>query len=338
MNVRISVLDTSPIVQTATPRDAIHNTIRLAKLADQLGYHRYWMPEHHSMPGVASAAPDVLTARVAGVTEQLRVGSGGVLLPNHTPLMVAERFGTLEALYPGRIDLGLGRAPGGPPTATETIHNGPAPNDRSSFTAQLTALLGYLGSSSDQPATAVPAVGNHPTVWLLGSTTTSAAIAAEFGLPYAFAHHLKPANAVEATRTYRQSFRPSTLLDQPTVLVSVSVIAADTDQEAEWLAGSTRLKVLSRLRGNSILLPPPEEAAAYPYTADDRNEIAARSTSVLVGAPDTVRHQLQALLDETGAEELMITTPVYKHDSRAYSYQLVRGLASSLVAAQKAPT
>jgi luciferase family oxidoreductase group 1 len=319
--VRISVLDTSPIVQGSTPRQALRNTVDLAVLADALGYHRYWVPEHHGMRGVASSAPAVLVGQLANVTRRLRVGAGGVLLPNHAPIVVAEQFGTLAALHPGRIDLGLGRAPGGPGPAVEAVRP-EAARTAKSFRQQVDELRAYFDEDAHPPA--VPVLGgNVPAMWLLGSSTASAELAGELGLPYAFAHHLNPDGAAEAMRAYRAHCHHTT----PTTLVSVSVIAAEDDERAEWLAGSTRLKVLSRVRGNRILLPSPEDAAAYPYTASDRAEIAARSGSVLTGSPETVAKHLHTILDDTGTDELMVTTPLYHHADRRRSYELLATIA-----------
>ncbi|MER7082180.1 luciferase family oxidoreductase, group 1 [Saccharopolyspora kobensis] len=319
--MRLSVLDTSPIVQGSTARQALHNTVDLARFADSLGYHRYWVPEHHGMRGVASCAPAVLVARIADATDRIRVGSGGVLLPNHAPLIVAEQFGTLEALHPGRIDLGLGRAPGGPPRAAAAVRGA---RTSAPFAELLHELLGYFEPAAEA-VTAVPAVGNRPQVWVLGSGTASAELAGATGLPYAFAHHLNP-GGLDAVQLYRDSFRPSPVAAEPQVLVSASVIAADTDEHAEWLAGSTRLKVLSRTRGNRILLPSPQDAAAHPYTCADREEIAARRHEVVVGSPATVRAELETVLTTTGADELMVTTPVYDHAERRRSYELLSAL------------
>jgi luciferase family oxidoreductase group 1 len=329
-DVRVSVLDTSPIVSGATARQALHNTVDLAILADELGYWRYWVPEHHSMRGVASAAPAVVVGRLADATRRIRVGAGGVLLPNHAPIVVAEQFGTLTALHPDRIDLGIGRALGGPRHAAQALRR---EHERTakSFRHQVEELIGYFGQDDDQPVMAVPAIGNAPPIWILGSSAASAQLAGSLGLAYAFAHHLNPGDAAEATHTYRDVFQPSAgRLAAPSTLVSVSVIAADTDERAEWLAGSTRLKVLSRLHGQRILLPSPEDAAAYSYSEADRAEIAAHSDSVLVGSPDTVRKQLQSVLDDTAAGELMVTTPVYDHAERRRSYELVSEIATLL--------
>jgi len=322
--VRLSVLDTSPIVAGSTPRQALANTVDLAVLADALGYHRYWVPEHHGMRGVASSAPAVLVGHLANVTRRLRVGAGGVLLPNHAPIVVAEQFGTLAALHPGRIDLGIGRAPGGPTAAVDAVRP-EAARTAKSFRQQLDELSAYFNPAEDARPQAIPVLGgNVPPMWLLGSSTASAELAGELGLPYAFAHHLNPGGAADAMRVYRDHAAA------PVTLVSVSVIAAENDERAEWLAGSTRLKVLSRVRGHRILLPSPEDAAAYPYTDSDRAEIAARSGAVIVGGPETVAKHLRAVLDDTGTDELMVTTPLYYHADRRRSYELIVAIAAQL--------
>jgi luciferase family oxidoreductase group 1 len=334
-DVPVSVLDTSPIVHGSTARAALHNTVDLARLTDELGYHRYWVPEHHGMRGVASAATAVLVGRIADATRRIRVGAGGVLLPNHAPIVVAEQFGTLEALHPGRIDLGIGRALGGSRRAAEVVRS-EGERTAKNFPEQLDELIGYFDPQEDDTVKAVPAAGNRPPIWILGSSDVSAQLAGSLGLAYAFAHHLNPDGAAAATHTYRESFQPSPLCPSPTTLVSVSVIAAETDERAEWLAGSTRLKVLSRVRGRRILLPSPDAAATYPYTGEDRAEIAARSGAVLVGSPDTVSKSLQTVLDATRARELMVTTPVYDHRDRRRSYELVSDLTRALRSAPMA--
>jgi luciferase family oxidoreductase group 1 len=296
--VRLSVLDTSPIVAGSSARQALHNTVDLAILADELGYHRYWVPEHHGMRGVASCAPAVLAGRLADATNRIRVGAGGVLLPNHAPLLVAEQFGTLAALHPGRINLGIGRALGGPPQVADAIQRA------KDFPAQLAELMGYF--TGDQPLTAVPAIGNPVEFWLLGSSASSARLAASLDLAYAFAHHLNPQNAAEATLTYREA------CPEPELIVSVSAIVAETDARAEWLARPIRSKVARRKLGERILLPSPDDV-----------DSAEPILGMLVGAPDTVRKQLQVVADETGADELMITTPIHDHADRRRSYELL---------------
>ncbi|MEW2506896.1 LLM class flavin-dependent oxidoreductase [Amycolatopsis sp. NPDC047767] len=318
--MRVSVLDTSPIVAGSTAAEALRRTVDLAVLADGLGYHRYWVPEHHGMRGVAGSAPAVVVGRLAAATSRIRVGAGGVLLPNHAPIVVAEQFGTPAAFHPGRIDLGLGRALGGPRAAADAVRS-----DREraakSFAEQVKELLGYFAGEGS--VRAVPAIGNTPEAWVLGSSVAGARVAAGLGLPYAFAHHLNARDAFEALRAYREiTVRPT--------LLSVAVIAADTDERAQWLAGPERLKILSRHHGRRILLPDPETAAAHPYTDADRAELEAQCGHLVVGSPPTVRERLQGLVDRTGPHELMITTPGYDHADRRRSYELVADVVDRL--------
>lgn len=323
--VPLSVLDTSPIVDGSDARTALSNTVDLARLADRLGYHRYWVPEHHSMRGVASAAPAVVVGRIAAATDRIRVGSGGVLLPNHAPIVVAEQFGTLEAFFPGRIDLGIGRATGGPRYAAAAVLGGAVrPADR--LDEQLVELLAYFEPRPAGSVRAIPAEGNRPETWLLGSTDFSARVAGTMGLRYAFAHHLEPDGMESALAVYRESFRPSVQLDSPTVLVSVSVLVADTDDEARWLAGSHKLKVLRRRQGSPVLLPTPEEAAAYPYTDDDVAFLEEQLASEVIGCVGTVEKRLRQILDDSAADELMVTTRVHSHSERRRSYELLADL------------
>ncbi|MDX3661366.1 LLM class flavin-dependent oxidoreductase [Streptomyces sp. ID05-26A] len=302
MGLRLSVLDTSPIVRGSTPREALHNTADLAELAEELGFHRYWVPEHHGMRGVAGTAPAVLVAHLAAVTSRLRVGSGGVLLPNHAPLVVAEQFGTLAALHPGRIDLGVGRAPGSPPSAVASLRRTDRP-----YRDQLEELRTLLDPAA---TTAVPVRGgNVPELWLLGSSPDTAGLAAALGVPFAFARHLSPALTCAAD------------------LVSVAVICADDDERAEWLAGPIRTKVRSRQDGTRILLPSPHDTSALP---DDGR--------VLVGGPDKITRELQSVLDETGTPELMITSPIYHHADRRHSYELIAALAPDLTVTPPTPS
>ncbi|WP_028935635.1 LLM class flavin-dependent oxidoreductase [Pseudonocardia spinosispora] len=324
-DVALSVLDTSPIVQGSTARTALLNTLDLARLADRLGYHRYWVPEHHSMRGVASAAPAVLVGQLAAETERIRVGSGGVLLFNHAPIVVAEQFGTLEAFHPGRIDLGIGRSLGGN-RRTAAVVRSDTERHATSFTEQFDALLAFLTQPEGQTIRAIPAVGNTPPVWLLGSTEFSAQLAASRGLPYAYAHHLNPESMRAALRLYREAFQPSPEYPEPTVLVSVSVIAADSDDQAQWLAGPSKLKFLERRLGKRMQLPPPQEAAAYPYTDEDHAAIEEKFADVIIGGPETVAKGLRALCDDTGATELMLTTQVYDHPDRRRSYEIIAEL------------
>ncbi|WP_280384273.1 LLM class flavin-dependent oxidoreductase [Nocardia wallacei] len=313
------MLDTAPIVQGSTAAAALRSSVDLAHLADDLGYHRYWLPEHHGMRGVASAAPAVAVARIASATQHLRVGAGGVMLPNHAPLVVAEQFGTLEAFHPGRIDLGLGRALGGPSDIADRVRSG---HDRTSkpFAEQIRELMDLFDAEGDEGrVAAVPAAGNRPSIWMLGSSDYTARVAGEFGLPFAFAHHLKPANTTNAIQTYTHAFQPSADRKAPEIMISVAAIVADTDEHAQWLAAPLRMRADRRRQGHPIRLPSPHTAAAQGYT----NGAGADLTEVLVGGPSTVTTKLQALLDVTGATELMIKTDVYDHNDRRRSYELL---------------
>lgn len=324
-DVPLSVLDLSPVVSGSDAATALRNTLDLARHTEALGYHRYWLAEHHNMPGIASSATAVLIAHVADATERIRVGSGGVMLPNHAPLVVAEQFGTLEALHPGRIDLGIGRAPG---TDQRTAYalRGPAGLNAEDFPQRLGELLAYFEHDPDRPVNAVTAEGNKPPVWLLGSSGFSAQLAGMLGLPFSFAHHFASENTLPAVRLYRESFRPSEVLDAPYVMLGAAVVCADTDEHARWIAQSNALTFLSLRKGKPIPLPSPQEAADYPYTDLDRAFVDSRMASTIVGSPETVRKGLESLLADTDADELMITTQVYDHADRKRSYELVAGL------------
>ncbi|MEU2174011.1 LLM class flavin-dependent oxidoreductase [Nocardia sp. NPDC019219] len=316
--VRVSVLDTVPITQQSNASTALRNSVELARFADDLGYHRYWVPEHHGMSGVAGAAPAVVAAHVASVTRRVRVGAGGVMLPNHAPIVIAEQFGTLEAFHPGRIDLGLGRALGGPRAITNRLRS---EHDRTatSFEDQVRELIALFGT--DGPVAAVPAAGNRPEIWMLGSGDHTARIAGSLGLPFAAAHHLKPRNTEEAARTYLQAFQPSSICPTPRISISVAVIVADSDEQARWLAGSLRMKIARRRQGRPIRLPSPRIAEAHGYARSWNTDDAL--TSVFVGGAATVLPQLQALINATSAEELLVKTDLYDPSDRLRSYELL---------------
>ncbi|MBB4685449.1 LLM class flavin-dependent oxidoreductase [Amycolatopsis jiangsuensis] len=323
----LSVLDLSPVSDGAGVGDALRNTIDLARHAERLGYQRYWLAEHHNMPGIASSATVVLIGHVADATETIRVGSGGIMLPNHAPLVVAEQFGTLEAFHPGRIDLGLGRAPG-TDQRTALALRGPGGLSAENFPEQLMELVDYFDHDPARGVNAVPAEGNKPAVWLLGSSGFSAQLAGRLGLPFSFAHHFAAENTLPAVRLYRENFRPSEVLSEPHVMLGVSVVAADTDERAEFLAGPSGLTFLSLRRGRPIALPTPEEAAEYPYTETDRAFLAQRFGSGIIGSPETVRKGLEQLLADTDADELMVTTMVHGHSDRVRSYEIVADLTN----------
>ncbi|MBE1470987.1 LLM class flavin-dependent oxidoreductase [Kibdelosporangium phytohabitans] len=325
MAIPYSVLDLATVGEGHTSAQALRDSIELAKRTEELGYHRYWVAEHHNMPGVASSAPAVLIAHLASATSSIRVGSGGVMLPNHAPLVVAEQFGMLEALHPGRIDLGLGRAPGTDPRTAHALRRSPQPLSADDFPEQLSELIAYFRGEAEGIA-AVPAAGNQPPIWLLGSSGYSAQLSGMLGLPFAFAHHFSAQNTLPALALYRQNFRPSAVLDKPYAMVAAGVICADTDEQAAYIAGPGALSFLKLRSGRPGLISTPEEAAAYPYTDVERLIVEDRLSSQIVGSPSTVERGIEKLLSETEADELMITTMVHSATDRLHSYELVAGL------------
>jgi len=322
--VPLSVLDLSPVAAGTTAGQALRQTTELARRTEELGYRRFWVAEHHNMPAIASSAPAVLIAHLAAATSTIRVGSGGVMLPNHAPLVVAEQFGTLEALHPGRIDLGIGRAPGTDQFTALALRRTVEGLSAEDFPQELLSLI-RLFTGGDGPAriTATPGLGDMPAIWLLGSSGYSAQLAGLLGLPFSFAHHFSAANTVPALALYRENFRPSQWLDRPYAMIAVNVICADTDERAEWLAGPAALSFLRLRTGMPQPMASPEEAAAYPYTPAEREIAWGRFAGQAMGSPDTVRAQLAALLERTGADELMLTTMVYDIADRIRSFQLV---------------
>lgn len=321
MTVRFSVLDLAPVVSGSTSGQALRNTLDLARHTERLGYHRYWLAEHHAMPGIASSATAVLIGQVAAATSRMRVGSGGVMLPNHAPMVVAEQFGTLEALYPGRIDLGLGRAPGTDQATALALRRSPEALSVDDFPEQVIELRNYFGADSK----VTPAAGNEPPIWLLGSSGYSARLAGLLGMPFAFAHHFSAENTVPALVLYRDSFRPGAL-DEPYSMIGVSVTAADTDERARELAAPQALAFLRLRQGRPGPLPTPEETAAHPYTPLERQMIDARLADQVMGSPSTVRKQLDALIGRTAVDEVMVVTQVFDHADRLKSYDILAGL------------
>ncbi|HKE74153.1 MAG TPA: LLM class flavin-dependent oxidoreductase [Acidimicrobiales bacterium] len=330
--VPLSVLDLAPVAEGSTPGDALRSSLRLAAAAERWGYHRYWVAEHHNMPGIASSSPAVLLAHAAGVTSTIRLGSGGVMLPNHASLVVAEQFGMLEALHPGRIDLGIGRAPGTDQLTAVALRRSRAGLGADDFPEQLVELVGYFSGEwpEDHPfrrVTAVPGLGHRPALWLLGSSDYSARAAGLLGLPFSFAHHFAAANTLPALAAYRAAFRPSEQLASPHVMLGVNVVCAETDERARWLAGPGTLAFLRLRSGRPGRYPTPEEAAEYTYTPAEREVIRGWTSSHVVGGPDTVRRRLAELVDATGADELIVTTLTHDPEDRLRSYALVAGAA-----------
>jgi luciferase family oxidoreductase group 1 len=330
--VPLSVLDLAPVGEGSTPAAALRASIDLAVAAERLGYERFWVAEHHNMPGIASSAPAVLLAHLASATATIRVGSGGVMLPNHAPLVVAEQFGMLEALHPGRIDLGIGRAPGTDPRTASALRRGMGGLREPDLPALLGELLGFFNGTfpDDHPyrsITAVPALGYQPAIWLLGSSDYSARLAGVLGLPFSFAHHFAAANTDAAVAIYRESFRPSAVLAEPYVMLGVAVMCADTDERARWLSGPSDLSFLRLRSGRPGRFPTPEEAADFQPTPAEKEILRAWSSSRIVGDPDGVRSELATLVERTGADELMVTTLAHGHDDRLRSLELVAELA-----------
>ena len=326
--VPLGVLDLAPIPDGSTPGAALRSTTDLARRAEELGYARFWVAEHHGMPGIASSSPPVLIGHIAGATRSIRVGSGGVMLPNHSSLVVAEQFGMLEALHPGRIDLGIGRAPGTDQATAQALNHG-GPDD---FPQQLTDLLGFFSGQWPenhpyQRVHAVPGEGDGPAMWLLGSSGYSAQVAGVLGLPFAFAHHFMPANTLPALDLYRSSFRPSQVLAEPYSMIAAGVVCAETDERARFLAGSSGLSFLRLRTGHPGRVPSPEEAAAYPYSDVERAFITDRQSTQHIGTPETVIEGLTGLVKQTGVDELMITTQVFDPADRLRSFELVAAAA-----------
>ena len=329
MPLPVSVLDLSPISAGSTGVQALRNTLDLAQLADRLGFARYWLAEHHNIPSVASTAPEVMISHVASVTSRLRVGSGGIMLPNHAPLHVAEVFRVLEALHPGRIDLGFGRAPGSDQlTALAMRRTKERLGGGDDFAGQLEELFSF-GNGRFPPGHpfrtvhALPEEAPLPPVWILGSSDYGARLAAELGLPFGFAHHFSPKWVLPAMRGYREHFRPSEHLTSPRSLLTISVICAETDEEADRLASSLDLSGLRRATGEYAPLPSVEDALAYPYTEVDRRYIRGNRANHFIGSPETVRAGIEALVAETFADEVMISTMAHGHAERRRSYELV---------------
>jgi luciferase family oxidoreductase group 1 len=329
MTFPLSVLDLVPITSGSTSSQALRNSIELAKTVDHLGYTRYWFAEHHNMASIASPVPEVMIGQVARETTHLRVGSGGVMLPNHPPLKIAETFRMLEALYPGRIDLGIGRAPGTDPLTAFALRRSKEAINSRDFPEHLSELMAFAADDfpADHPFRAVTAMPNDvgfPDIWLLGSSANGAEMAASLGVGFAFAHHIVPENAVPAMRAYRQHFKPSQSLEKPYAVISAAVICAETNEEAERLASSVALAIVRLRNGQPVPFPSPEEAAAYPYTPEERAAANAyRRSTQIVGDPDTVKSQLDHLVKITEADEAMVVTLVHSHAARVRSYELL---------------
>ncbi|MEU0378192.1 LLM class flavin-dependent oxidoreductase [Streptomyces cyaneofuscatus] len=338
--VPLSVLDLVTVGQGRTATQALRTGVEIAKLTESRGFHRYWVAEHHSMPGVASSSPAVILAHIAAHTDRIRLGSGGVMLPNHAPLVIAEQFGTLEAMAPGRVDLGLGRAPGTDGATAAALRRSDRLNEGADdFPQQLSELIRFLDDDfpDGHPYARIHAVpgpvqatadggvqsAHRPPVWLLGSSGFSARLAGTLGLPFAFAHHFSAQNTIPALDLYRQSFRPSAVLDAPYALIGVSALAADDEREARRQVLTGALSMVRLRTGRPGLIPSPEEAAAYDFSPMEREFVDGWLSNVIHGTPDEVRTGLDDLAKRTGADELMITANAHGGDARLRSYELI---------------
>lgn len=324
--VRFSTLDLAPVRDDGTPADALRNSLALAQHVERLGFTRFWVAEHHNMDGIASSATAVLIGYLAGGTSRIRVGAGGVMLPNHSPLVVAEQFGTLEALYPGRIDLGLGRAPGADPFTAQALRRerlGSA-DDFPEDVAELQYLLGPR--QPNQKVIAMPGVGSQVPIWLLGSSLFSAQLAAARGLPYAFASHFAPRYMHEAIRIYRDNFQPSDVLDRPYVMLGVPLIAADSDERAEYLATSSYQRILALIRGQSLVQRPPVPSMQGLWLPHEQQAVGEFLGLAMIGGPEKIRARIEVLLEQTRADELIFTSDLYDFQDRLRSFEIVAGL------------
>ncbi|MGN8648260.1 LLM class flavin-dependent oxidoreductase [Gracilibacillus sp. HCP3S3_G5_1] len=327
-NVKFSILDLAPVLHGYDPSLSFKNSADLAQHVEKLGFHRYWLAEHHNMPGIASSATSIVINHIASHTEKIRVGAGGIMLPNHAPLVIAEQFGTLEALHPGRIDLGLGRAPGSDQATAFALRRtlNSSPED---FPSQVEELESYFTGTARVKA--VPGKDANVPIWLLGSSDFSARLAAEKGLPFAFASHFSPDYTMPALRLYRDRFRPSANLEKPHAMVGVNIYAAETTEKAKWLATSQQQQFLSMVRGEpSQLMPPIDDIdqvwSVYEKASVEKN---VNSKTTIIGDKDAVREKLAAFIEETAADEVIINSQIYDHEERKNSYQIVSEIVNS---------
>src|SRR5450759_731154 len=323
--IPFSILDLSPITEGSDAAQSFRNTLDLARHAERWGYQRYWLAEHHGMPGIASAATAVLIGHVAGGTSTIRVGAGGIMLPNHSPLVIAEQFGTLESLFPGRIDLGLGRAPGSDQLTARALRRNLA-SDANQFPQDVVELMDYFSATQRHAVRAVPGAGLKVPIWILGSSLFGAQLAAALGLPYAFASHFAPAQMMQAIALYRSTFRPSAHLEKPYVMLGFNVFAADTEEEAKFLATSMQQAFVNLRSGHPKRLQPPMEGYLNHIGPQERALLDQVLSCAAIGSRDTVKRILKAFIEQTGADELMITSQIFDHPARLRSYEITAEL------------
>src|SRR6056297_456647 len=328
---KFSLLDLSPIPEGKTAADALAATVDLARAAERFGYHRYWLAEHHNMPGIASAATAVVIGHVASATSTMRIGAGGIMLPNHAPLVIAEQFGTLATLYPGRIDLGLGRAPGTDMATARALRRHMAPED--SFPQDVQELIGYFDDSSDDtPVRAIPGAGTRVPVWILGSSLFGAQLAAMLGLPYAFASHFAPAQMMDAIRVYRERFQPSRHLAAPHVMLGLNVFAAEDDATARYLMSSRQQAFVALRYGRPGPLPPPVADYEAGLDPGERSLLDGLAPGTVCGGPETVRAGIDAFIARTGADEIMVTAQIFDQAARLRSFEIAAREHAALAA------
>ncbi|WP_199794646.1 LLM class flavin-dependent oxidoreductase [Lentibacillus sp. Marseille-P4043] len=324
-NIPLSVLDLSPVNEGSDPGQSLQNSVDLAQHVEEWGFNRYWLAEHHNMPGIASSATSVIIGQIAGATNHMRVGSGGIMLPNHATLVIAEQFGTLETLFPGRIDLGLGRAPGSDQATAyalrRTLNMGPE-----DFPLQVDELQGYFAGT--ECVHAVPGEGLDIPIWLLGSSGFSAQLSAQKGMPFSFASHFSPDYTIPALNLYRSNFQPSATMEKPYAMLGVNVIAADTDEQAHYIATSQQQQFLSIRRGQPMKLQPPIKNIDDVWTEMEKAAVekSLDSRSTIVGGPETVKQGLEAFLNETQADEFIINSQIFNHEDRLRSYEIIAEL------------
>jgi luciferase family oxidoreductase group 1 len=328
--IPFSILDLSPVTMGGSAAQSLRNTLDLAQHAESWGYRRYWLAEHHSMPGIASAATSVVICHVASGTKTIRVGAGGIMLPNHSPLVIAEQFGTLESLFPGRIDLGLGRAPGSDQTTAQALRRNLA-SDPDQFPQDVMELQGFLGpAAADQRVIAFPGVGTQVPIWILGSSLFGAQVAAALGLPFAFASHFAPAMMMQAMEIYRARFRPSEQLDRPYVMLGFNIFAADSDARAKLLSTSMQQAFVNLRSGRPSQLPPPLDGYEQQLPAPAKALLADVLACSAIGSSETVRSAVVKFIERTRPDELMITSQIFDHSARLHSYEIAADIQKSL--------
>ncbi len=324
MSINYSVLDLAPITAGGTASESFRHSADLAQHAEKWGYNRYWLAEHHSMPGIASSATAVVIGHIASATNTIRVGSGGIMLPNHAPLIIAEQFGTLESLFPGRIDLGLGRAPGTDQVTMRALRR-QNQSDGQDFPEQLEELRSYF-KTGRKYVRAIPGEGLNTPIWLLGSSGFSARLAGDLGLPFSFASHFSPDNTMSALALYRRHFNNSGVIDKPYAMLGVNVIAADTDEEAEKLATSMQQQFLNLIRNNTVPLQPPVDNMDELWSDFEKAALQQQLGASIIGGPDTVKQKLKTFIEDTEADEIMVNAQIFDHNARLRSFEIVADL------------